>query len=299
MKQIRSWMSHHPFKVVLFTFLFTFIPAIMAVTNESIFYPGLAAFMFFVIVWAVSVWRYSKHIVMAMIIASILSSHAKAKEPDPPIQPAAALAVGAVVICVGGICIYKIVKVCQKKFPPKSTNAPPESLTASGEDEYAAAYEYSSIGSCYVPPSFNASGYENLFINPTTFTLNIAVKADEVVTSMIANNEEGTTQTWEQFQSEMAEHGLHLTGRPSEPQFSRGGVPCDGATVPLEFDQATGRVLQRTGGDMRRVVIERSPNLVDWSPLLQTDVGVGTRFQVVDTSRDGQSFYRVTSGAIP
>lgn len=232
------------------------------------------------------------------LLCVLLTIPAQAKEPEPVFQPAAGLAVGAVVICVGGYCIYKMVKVCQKAFPPKSTNAPP-GFASSSTDEYGGAYEYSSIGSCYVPPSINASPYENLLINPTTFTLNITVQEADVVTTMTANTDEGTAQTWTQFQSEMAGHGLHLTGRPSEPQFSRGGVPCDSAQVPLEFDQVTGRVVQRSGGDMRHVVIERSPNLVDWAPLLQTDVGVGTGFQVIDCTRESSMFYRVTSTAIP
>jgi len=108
MKTIRSWMSHHPFKVMLFTFLFTLIPAVMAVTNEKLFYPGLAAFMFFVIVWAISLWRYSKNIVTVLLIIGIMAA---------PLQQARAamIGVGVVVVCGAGYCVYKLVKVCQEK----------------------------------------------------------------------------------------------------------------------------------------------------------------------------------------
>lgn len=231
---------------------------------------------------------------LALALCALLVIPAQAKEPEPVFRPAAGVAVGAVVVCVGAYCIYKMVKICQKAFPPKSTNSS-SGFMASAEDEYAAAYEYSSIGSCYVPPDLrHVSPYEDLSSPATTFTLNVMVEPAGVTTSMSASKEE-PTQTWTEFQAEMASHGLFITGRPGLPQFSRNGVPCDAALVPLEFDQATGRVINRTGGDLRRVVIERSPNLVDWSPLLVTDTGVGSGFKVVDTTGEGQMFYRVSA----
>lgn len=286
MKQIRNWMSHHPFKVVLFTFVFTLVPALMAVTNESFFYPALGAFLFFIIVWVISLWRYSKKIITVLLIGTIMAAPLKQAK-------AAMYGVGVIVICVGGYCVYKVVKVCQKKFPPKSTNAPPEEFSAAGS-EYGGACEYTSIGSCWMPPSLNANPFEDLMVNPTTFTLNVIVEPAGVITSMTVNNQEGTAQDWASFQAEMASHGLFITGHPSsQPQYEVGGVPCDPSMVPLEFDPFTGRVTHRTGGDVRRVVVERSPNLVDWAPLLVTDTGVGAAFKVVDTTREGQMFYRV------
>lgn len=290
MKPIRSWMSHHPFKVVLFTFLFTLIPAIMAVTDERFFYVGLTAFMIFVIVWAISVWRYSKNIVTLLLITTITASPLKQAR-------SAAIGVGAVVVCLGAFCVYKMVKVCQKKFPPRKSGETNSSggFVATGTDEYAGAYEYSSIGSCFVMPDTNGlSLFEDLTQNPTTFTLNVMLIPDGVLTSMASDSTEGTAQTWDQFRSEMEERGLFLTGHASyQPQFSRNGVPCDGASVPLSFDPITGRVIHNTGGELKRVTIDRSPNLIDWAPLLVTDVSANTGFKVIDTTREGQMFYRV------
>jgi hypothetical protein len=145
-----------------------------------------------------------------------------------------------------------------------------------------------------MPQLLNANPYEDLLVNPTTFTLNVMVEPAGATTSMSVNNAEGTAQDWTAFQSEMASHGLFITGHPGgEPQFEVAGVPCDPSMVPLEFDPFTGRVTHHTGGDMRRVVVERSLNLIDWSPLLVTDTGVGSAFKVVDTTREGQMFYRV------
>lgn len=288
-------MSRHPFLIVLFTFLLTIIPSIMAVTDEDWFYYGIGAFAFFVIVWAVCVWKHGKNLITALLVAAFLTSTIQPARPQPT-RPAPALAVAVIVVCVGGVCVYKIVKVCQRKFPPRENSNTNGNFTATGTDEYAGAYEYSSIGSCYIPPDLRlASPGESLPGSPTTFTLSVMVEPAGIKTSMSASQKE-TAQTWTEFQAEMASHGLFITGHSSWlPQFSMNGVPCDGALVPLEFDQATGRVTHHTGGDLRRVSIERSPNLVDWSPLLQTDVGMGSGFKVVDTTREGQMFYKVSA----
>jgi hypothetical protein len=231
-----------------------------------------------------------KNTATVIVIAALLASTSQSRAEEQ--KSAVAVGVGVVVICVGAVCGYKVYKFCQKKFPPKSTNAPPDEFTAAG-GEYGGSCEYSSIGSCYTPPSLNASPYENLLINPTTFSLGVLVEPIGASVSMNVNNDEGTAQDWTAFQADMASHGLFVTGHPSSPQFELGGVPCDPSMVPLQFDQETGRVTHRTGGEMRRVTVERSPNLTDWSPLLVTDTGVGSGFKVVDTTREGQMFYRV------
>lgn len=217
----------------------------------------------------------------------------QAKDPEPSIQPAAGYAVGAVVICVGGYCIYKMAKTCQKLFPKKSTNESSGFAATAGE-EYAAVYEYSSIGSCYVPPE-SRPGVLPVNQNPTTFTLNVMLIPEGALTSMSANSDDGNTQTWIQYQAEMAEHGLFITGHATyQPQFSRDRIPCDAASVPISFEPVTGRITHNTGGELKRVTIERSPNLTEWAPLLVTDVSDRTGFKVIDTTIEGQMFYRVS-----
>lgn len=270
----------------------------MAVVNEDWFYYGIGAFAFFVIIWAVCVWKHGKNLITALLVVAFLAPAKASPPPDP--KQAAPIAVAVIVICVGGVCIYKLVKVCQRKFPPRENSNTNGTFSATGEDEYAGAYEYSSIGSCYTPPDLRlASPGEGSPSSPTTFTLNVMVGPAGLTTSMSASKEE-TPQTWVEFQAEMADHGLFITGHSSWfPQFSINSIPCDAVLVPLEFDQVTGRVTHRTGSDMRRVSIERSPDLVTWTPLLQTDVGIGTGFKVIDTTQEGACFYRATSGSIP
>jgi len=298
MKTLMQWLRLHPIKAVLFTMIFTAI-ATSAAFREDQLIKLIGIYSLFLGLWCL-VFTLDMRKVMALLLAGLFSySPAEAAEPPQQEQTQAApIAVGVIVICVGGFCVYKIVKVCQKVFPPKDTNAPPEELGfyASGEGEYGGATEYSSIGSCWVPPppDFKSASYQEP--NPTTFTLNILLEPGGLTTTMSANSQEGTTQTWTEFQSEMAEHGLFLTGRySSQPQFETDGVPCDPSMVPLEFDTLTGRVIQkREGYALRRVSIDRSPNLQDWSPLLVTDVSDGTGFKVIDTTREGQMFYRVS-----
>lgn len=297
MKTLLQWLRLHPIKAVLFTMIFTAI-ATSAAFRDDLTIKLVGTYAFFLGLWCLT-FTLDMRKVMALFLAGLFSySPAEAADVPPP-QPenpaAVGIGVGCVVICVGGYCLYKIVKICQKKFPPKTAETNSNGgFSASGDDEYGGVYEYSSIGSCYVPPDLNSFPHEDLLQNPTTFTMNVSVQPASVRISMTANNEEGTTQTWEQFTDEVAQHGLFLTGRPAgPPQFSKNRVPCDSGLVPLSFDMMTGRVTHNMGGELRRIVIERSHNLQDWYPLMVTDVSDGSGFRVVDTTREGQMFYRV------
>jgi len=304
-----QWLRLHPLKAVLFTMILTAIATSAGfredLRSELRLAFGVLALVLGIVMYTDIVahrklfnhenWM-KMHNLMSLLLAGLFS-YTSARGAEPAKQEnLAAAGVAVVVVCVGGYCIYKVVKVCQKKFPPKCTNAPPEEFSASGVDEYGGAAEYSSIGSCYVmPPSLNSFPYEDLLQNPTTFTLTVSLQQGTSRVGMSANNEEGTTQTWDQFVSDFADHGLFLTGHPAyQPQYERDRIPCDAATVPLSLDPFTGKVTHNTGGELRHVTVERSPNLQDWYPLLVTDVSDNTGFQVVDTTREGQMFYRVS-----
>lgn len=295
-----QWMHLHPIKLVLFTMLFTSI-ATAAGFREDLFWPLLGLFAVVLALWIAVVVRDNREPqpkmgFKLMCCVLLFAGQLQLRAEEPP--RAVGIGVGAVVICAGGYCVYKIVKFCQRKFPPKSTdtNAQPSlsfALAASPEDGYGAALEYSSIGSCYSPDDLSFGFVEQR--NPTTFTLNVVVGQTGVSATMAADSRVGVAQTWNEFAADMASHGLFLTGRPSyEPQYSRGGIPCQASDVPLRFDPLTGRAEQLSEStDIRRVVVERSHDLQQWLPLLVTDVAVRTRFRVVDTTTDGHMFYRV------
>lgn len=289
-KALIQWASAHPIQTILFTFLFTSISVVLGF-REDWMVGGLTVFFLGLAGWCLSLWRHGKKIITLLLIAVMVTA---------PIQQirAAMYGVGVVVICVGAYCIIKVVKVCQKKFPPKSTNAPPEEFSANADGEYGGVYEYSSIGSCYEPlpgQDLLASPFENLTNNPTTFTLNILPQPGGTVATSITTSTADDSQSWAQFVEEMAGHGLPVTGRPgSEPRYERDGIPCDASAVPLSFDPWTGRVIHGTGGVMTRITVERSLNLETWSPLLTMDVNNGKGLRLVDTTREGQMFYKVS-----
>lgn len=313
MKTLLQWLRLHPIKAVLFTMIFTAIATSAAFREDLI--PELSiSYALMIALWIYVFERDRRQrkvqigigvtLTSLMLCFSLLPPHLgilnaqQAPIPNPKQQEnAAAVGVGVVVICVAGFCLYKIVKICQKKFPPKNTNAPPEeSFSAEvSSDEYGGACEYSSIGSCYVmPPPPDAFPYEDLTMDATTFTMNVKV-AGGMASSSINASRALPAQTWDEYTAEMATHGLFLTGGFAwEPQYEVGGVPCDPSAVPLSFDTLTGKVTHNTGGERRLVTVERSPNMENWFPLLVTEVSDGTKFQVVDTTREGQMFYRTT-----
>jgi len=287
-----SWANSHPTITTLLTLLLFAAVPLAINSNEKLadnpYAWAIGGLLVFVIggAWCVVLRRHSKHLITAFLVVDFLAS---AVQPAKP----AGYAAGVAVLCVGAYCVYKMVKTCQRVFPPKSKDTNSNGgFSATGTDEYAGCFEYSSIGSCYVP-SGNEFRAAVDTVQATTFDLNVIVEPYGTTCSMTAHKEEAP-QTWAEFQADMATHGLFMTGHPSPvPQFSRNGVPCDESAVPLWFDPVTGAVTQRSGGDMRRVVVERSVDLVTWSPLLQTDVSVGNGFKVEDTTAEGSMFYRV------
>jgi hypothetical protein len=239
-----------------------------------------------------------KSIIPLLLAASMAVPNfdkADAEEPlrnnDPNAVPIGA---AVVVICVGGYCVYRLVKFCQKKFP-KETNT--NELTVRGGEEYGGAWNYGMIGSCYDPQFQAASVTET---DATTFSLNVLVgQGGTLSTTMSTVSGEGTTQSFEEFQIEVAGHGLWVTGNGDNTQyFSINRVPCVDIEcrmgIPISFDEDTKSVKIESDGVMQRVSIERSSNLVNWSPFLITDVAEGGGFRTIDTTRDEQMFYRVT-----
>jgi hypothetical protein len=187
--------------------------------------------------------------------------------------------------------VYRLVKFCQEKFPKedKGTN----SLAFSADEEYGASWSYSSYGYCYESAFQRASAPED---DATTFHLDVLVGVGGTIyTTMKAVRGPETVQTFAEFQAEVAAHGLVLADHAEgEPHYERNRITCDGENVPLAIDYLSKTIIHSTGGIMRNVTVARSTNMKDWSPLMTTQVSEGTGFRVVDTTREGQMFYRVT-----
>lgn len=301
MNSIKGWMQKHPYQNTIFTFWLTAMAAAGAyddgwrVTCAVLYLLGVFS-------WSVSHAVYTvsklppKHMTILLVLALLSSSiNARADEPQRTPPEAASIGAGVVVLCIGGYCVYRIFKFCQKAFPKKDTNAPPEFMLtgAAGGDEYGGSWSYDALGSCYTPPPNDVRSLIPGMESPTTATINVLVEHGGTKTQVIVSRNPLNAQTLEEFQAEAVAHGLLVSIHADGSQyFSRNRQRVEPGTVPISFDPFSRTV--RTGtGETRRIVVERSIDLVAWSSFLVTEVAVGSGFTIIDTSLDGHMFYRV------
>lgn len=285
MNSLRQWISAKPFTAVSLAALFGAVPSIFAFREDWIV-PLLLLFAAGLVIFAFSAWSYSRYLVLACLLT--FSRPAKAEEP----QQVGPVAAGIVVVCVGGYCVYKLVKICQKVFPKDDPKTNETSVVSfHPDDEYGASWTFNSYTYCSMQKSLVEEQ------DPTTFTLDVLLSAGQVRTSMAAVIGQAIAQSFEDFQAEVATHGLVISDHADpSPHFERNRVPCDSDYVPLIIDPTTKTVSQSNGGPLQQLTIERSTDLISWVPFLNTQIGDGTGFRVVDTTREGQMFYRVTVG---
>jgi len=160
------------------------------------------------------------------------------------------------------------VRFCQKHFPKGSpTNAEPNTI------EMGAARNMTSVDGCEAETSI-----------PTTFTLTVT-PGDPCEVHVSANHE---SQDLKDMVAEASNHGLALSANGYMPAFECGGVATSSENVPIKFD---GDAVVIATNAARRVTIERSSDMVQWKPLLT--VVASDTFQVIDTTAQTQTFYRV------
>lgn len=232
------------------------------------------------------------------LCASLVAAPIKAAEPPPP--EFAGKAVAGVVICVGGYCIYKMVKLCQKLLPKekKPDNTETNELAfVTNTDEYGASWNYESIGYC--EPDTNALQTVSLDINAYVATLKITVDESGQVASSISavkDTDGSRSQTWEEFQQEVASHGLVVSGMgDGSKYYSRNRIPCGPEGVPIEFHEPT-RTIVFSGGPptlTRIITVEQSSDMKTWYQLMRIGTTYGTGLQVEDLARSSQMFYRI------
>lgn len=300
---MRNWIAAKPFTAFVLSAVFGSIATAAALREDWLPYL-LGLFSIAVLVMTVSMWKFTAPVVLAgiMALAGLPSTKAQGLFPerDSEIEPASVgVAAAIVVVCVGSYCIYKVVKFCQKKFPPKDDSSNSLSGFRAGggrpADEYGAAYNYGAVGSCAEwEGDFRAASDED----HTLYRLNILIDSPYSFSQSMSARAGGDQQfqTFSQFQAEMAGHGLNVSGAPDGSQsFSINRQPVDPTMSPISFDPITktARNIRVGEGEMRRILVTRSDNLRDWTPFVSTDVGVGAGIQVVDTTRSGQMFYRV------
>ena len=301
MNSLNKWMHAHPYKAVLFAVTFAVL-ATSATFREDWFWTMVGIYAFVLVIWCITYAVDCAKMVLSALCLALLMP-AKAAGPPPPQQSEfAGKAIGITVICVGGYCLYKMVKLCDRLFPKekKSTNAPPSLIGTYHEDEYGASWNYNNPGSCG-PDEWESLNITRGYLSNEVYiaTLSVAVgSSGDVTTSISASRERDgqRTQTFEEFQREVASHGLVITGTgDGSKYYSKNRVPCDEDMVPIRFDEATMTVVHR-GGDpemMRTITVERSTDFSTWVPFVTIGAGFDSGFQVQDLTRYGQMFYRV------
>lgn len=296
---MRNWITGEPVTAFILAAGFGSLATAMGLREDWTPYL-LAVFVVGLIVMTVSMWKYTAPVVLAALLAAPqLQAQAPFPDRQEQIQPAGVgVAVGVGCLCLGAYCVYKVASWCNKKFPPKDTNAVSNFAATGGQsgDEYGAAYNYAAAGSCWPGEyEFAPAGEDD---GGTLWRLNILLESADVVrqTMTATSGPDQGFQTFEQFQAEMLSHGLWMSGVADGRQtFSWNRQPIDPSMSPISFDPETKTVRNTMAGEgeRRRIVVSRSADLRNWSHFLSTEVGVGAGVQVVDATRKGQMFYRV------
>lgn len=320
MKKLVKWMHAHPIKSVIAAAAFSSMATALAfrddwLTYGSLIYGALA------VAFGLFVWK--SKVVAVLLAVALIAPQAGAQEAEKekeaevaaaPAAGCAAAAVAVVVVVVGGYCIYKIVKFCQRKFPNSppppnvGTNAVQTALLATGSDVYAASWNYDYMGSCNPydpcygdPESVSRSLTGSQTSSAATTCLDITMTLDDenevrFNTVITTTNGPGSTLSWQEFQDQVRSYGVMVTGNGDQEQyFAKNGVPISASESPIQFNVQQRRVQVHGAGDtpFYTVVVERSDDLIRWDHLLSTEIQPGARFRVDDGVNKGRGFYRM------
>jgi hypothetical protein len=159
-RTIIKWIRFRPILTILFVMVLSSMATCLAFRGDWLFYGGLA-YTILALFIGYLIFRDAAKIMLIAFLASCLVIPVQAQEQknrptEVEIAAAggcAAAAVAVVVIAVGGYCVYKIVKFCQKHFPKeekKDTNKVDRvEFNLAESDSYAAAWNFGEMGSCW------------------------------------------------------------------------------------------------------------------------------------------------------
>lgn len=288
-KTIRQWISDNPWTAVLLSWLFGTTSAVAGCRPDwfwwmvGIFVAGLIVMVFSMM------WRMTAPLglIVALLVVDVPTTNAQEPPPEKGMAGAA-----VVVVVVGGVCVYVLVRLCQRVFPKTpspSTNSPPEAIGA--KPDTAGSWSYSAPVSCYTPqddgPSWpqvtmELSGYVE---DETTFRLTGSRRMARVDDS----------QDLIAFQSDLARHGITM-GQIGTMYFGRNGKPADEQETPIRFSQAGQQhevAVYSDSAPSVPLVLQRSFDLKTWTDFGQVSVPIGQPFKVIDTTTGQSAFYRI------
>jgi hypothetical protein len=222
----------------------------------------------------------------AVILAGLLCLPAGPPSRAEDLQPSGAGgAVCLVVIVVGGIAVYQIVKFCKRNFdpPPRpDTNALLHATTQTAQ--YASCIPVSSCapeaGTGAAAAGFRLTG----IIHDSATGPLLHITSHAVLT-------EANTITADEYTAALAAHGLRPSS-PFERAFARAGEPAPASEVPISYADGVTTVPLGTG-PLHQVVIEASDDLRSWQPLLTNALRSQVPMQFSVNDGETRQFYRL------
>lgn len=297
-RELTGWIKAHKPTAIFFAVIFAGI-AVYAGLDHIPLKWGISIYAFVILCWLL-VYNMDRKDVSLILILTLLAGTLPAKAEPVPDQPQAGGAgVAVVVIVVGGVAVYLLVKTCQRLFPkaPKPDPSTNEVFfaVAPASDDYAASWTYSSYGSCYLPGEFRAASVPAG--PPVLMEITMQVDWTGQASAQIApiNPEDNYTEL-AGFKNLLTANGLtfydHGFGQKS---FGKNGRPATEAEVPIRFDDGTYTVDLSNGGPSSTLILERSFDLITWEPIHRTKVGYGQSLRFRDLTLTSQAFYRVST----
>lgn len=284
MKQFFAWVKDHPFKAAGWATAFTFVATYFSTRDDLLLTFGLPIFFALVVTFAVALSRDMRKVVLVVCLLTVTPSGLRAQ---PDLKPAGGVAVGVVVVVVGGVAIYLLVRFCQRVFPepPPPPPDPPEPEPA----HFAASTTFQPLGSCYTPGLVPASVPRD----PDVVEIAGTLTADGFRVDSLRRVESPGSMNFDEFRTALSRHGIsldeHVTGAV---YYGAEGEPVGPDQTPITLDRA-GQVTLR--GATHTVLVEWSGDLRTWEPILKTRLPEGQPVRLIDSSGSEATFYRFTA----
>ncbi len=282
-----SWIRAHPFKAMAFAWWHAFIGFMLLNCQWTIAVPvAISYFCLFIL----TLHRDSKRVIpsckihiplcVAMLLAGF-NAHSQTladlEAQQIQDQPKVGYVIGGAIIVGGGVAAYYMYRFCQKHFSPPPTNAPP--------DESACAFTFSSQGSCFTPSSDSPP--------PGVVELGAFIKEDGTIVGQPLTYRPASDPallSLSQFSAALGEHGIYIPS-PGVIVYGKGGKSAEFSEVPIQVQIGAVPSVAVAGGRSIMVVLERSPDLIFWQPLVTNSLPAGTTLRLYDDGAQ-QMFYR-------
>lgn len=286
MNQIKSWICSRPFTAVVLTAVFGITATAAAMDDRFIPYAGVL-FCIGVLVMVFSMWRFTG-IMLAIVLAISGITETKAQE-QPPVAEAP-IGVAVVVVVVGGVCVYLLVKTCKRLFPKTpapETNSPPNIIgrpdDTAGSWTYGATYCYDLQSEQLPEVTMELSGVIEEGEHGPFLRLHASRQMYEPL------------QDFDSFQQDLQRHGITV-GPIGTMNFGRNGRPAYEDETPIRFTESDGKYIATVNSEAGTNVImkvQRSFDLRTWSDFGFVSGSIGQRFRLIDTTTSRAAFYRI------